>query len=59
MASIYVIPIDVHVPDYPADDAAEGDELEMVMECLQEAILGIHLAGVTLRLEDPQYRGKV
>jgi len=59
MSVIYVIPVDVHVPEYPADDAAQGDELEMVQEILAEAAQSIRLAGVTVRVGEPQYRRRV
>jgi hypothetical protein len=59
MSVIYVIPIDVHLPEYPADDAAEGDELELVTQVLAEAAASIRLAGVTVRVGDPRYQRRV
>ena len=59
MSVRYRVPIEVILPEYPADDAAEGDELEMVVECLTEAAQGIRLAGVTVRVQEPEYRGRV
>jgi len=59
MSVRYVIPVEVILPEYPVDDGAQGDELELVEGILHDAVQEVDLAGVRVRVLDSEYGGRV